>query len=63
MKKQELFEKRYNILCQGRRIYTNVSHEECLDIMQEMAEKFYNLEIELDQIEMEEIETWQKDHH
>lgn len=37
MKKRELF----NISCKGRTIYNQVSEEEMFDIVDELAEKFY----------------------
>ena len=43
-KKHELFEKMkevYNILCNGRKIYSNLSEEEYFDIMEDLATEFY----------------------
>jgi hypothetical protein len=31
----------FNILYDGRKIYQNLSYEECSDILQELAEKYY----------------------
>jgi hypothetical protein len=48
--------KRYNILYQGRKIYMNLTAEECSEILQDLSEKFYNgEEIRPELIEMEEI--------
>jgi hypothetical protein len=46
-KKQELFEfmtsnhEKYNIYCNGRKIYSDLSEEDYLDVMQDLAEEFY----------------------
>ena len=43
-KKQELSEKMkevYNILCNGRKIYSNLSEEEYFNIMEDLAAEFY----------------------
>lgn len=32
---------RYNILCKGRKIYSNLTEEEYFDIMQDLAIDFY----------------------
>jgi hypothetical protein len=43
-KKQELFDTmadKYNILCKGRKIYTNLTEEEYFDIMEDLADEFY----------------------
>lgn len=31
----------YNILCKGRKIYSNLSQEEYFDIMEDLAVQFY----------------------
>ena len=44
-KKHELSEKMkevYNILCNGRKIYSNLSEEEYFDIMEDLATEFYH---------------------
>ena len=44
MKKQELFEmynESYNILCKGRKIYSNLTEEEYFDIMENLSIEFY----------------------
>ena len=48
-----------NILYKGRKIYTNVSEEESMEILLDLAEKSYNGEIDANEIELEEVE-WQK---
>ena len=43
-KKQELFDTmadKYNILCKGSKIYTNLSEEEYFDAMEDLASQFY----------------------
>jgi hypothetical protein len=32
---------KYNILCKGRKIYTNLTEEEYFDIMEDLADEFY----------------------
>lgn len=45
-----------DIIYKGRRIYQNLSEEECLDILQDLAEEYYNTgnygpnEIELEDV-------------
>ena len=31
----------YNVLYKGRRIYTNLSAEECTEVLQDLSERFY----------------------
>jgi hypothetical protein len=33
---------RYNILCKGRKIYSNLTEEEYFDTMEDLAFKFYD---------------------
>ena len=48
--------KRYNVLYQGRKIYMNLTTEECSEILQDFSEKFYEGEEEYPElIELEEI--------
>ena len=48
--------KKFNVLYKGRKIYTNISIEECADILQDFSERFYSGEdIDPNEIEMEEI--------
>ena len=34
-------EVRFNVLYAGERIYENLSHEACLEVMQDLAERYY----------------------
>ncbi len=46
----------YNVLYNGRKIYMNLSAEECAEILQDFAERFYSGEdINPNDLEMEEI--------
>ena len=46
----------YNVLYKGRKIYTNLSAEECTEVLQELSERFYSdEEFDINLIEMEEI--------
>ena len=46
----------YNILYKGRKIYMNLSAEECTEVLQDFSERFYSGEdIDPKEIEMEEI--------
>jgi hypothetical protein len=48
--------KQYNVLYKGRKIYTNLSAEECTEVLQELSERFYSEEdFDLNLIEMEEV--------
>ncbi len=48
--------KTYNLLYKGRKIYTNLTMEDCSEILQEFSERFYSEEnIDLNELEMEEI--------
>ena len=43
-KKQELFEmnnESYNILCKGRKIYSNLTEEEYFNVMEDLSIEFY----------------------
>ena len=47
---------KYNILYKGRKIYKNLSAEECTEVLQDFSERFYSGEdIDPTEIEMEEI--------
>jgi hypothetical protein len=49
-------EKTYNLLYKGRKIYMNLSMEDCAEILQELSERYYSDEdIDPNLIEMEEI--------
>ncbi len=46
----------YNILYKGRKIYTNLTAEECSEILQDFSESFFSGElIDPELIELEEI--------
>ena len=48
--------KQYNVLYKGRRIYTNLSAEECTEVLQELSGRFYSEEdFDPTLIEMEEV--------
>jgi len=48
----------YNVLYKGRKIYQNLSVEECTEVLQELSESFYSEEfIDPNLIELEEIEN------
>ena len=49
-------EKLYNILYKGRKIYMNLTPEECTEIFQDFSESFFSEEsFDLNLIELEEI--------
>ena len=49
-------EKNYNLLYNGRKIYTNLSAEECTEILQDLSESYFSEDnIDPNLIEMEEI--------
>ena len=49
-------EKLYNILYKGRKIYTNLTADECSEIILDLSERFYSGEdINPNDLEMEEI--------
>ena len=48
--------KKFNVLYKGRKIYTNLTAEDCSEILQDFSERFYSGEdLDLNLIEMEEI--------
>ena len=48
--------RKFNVLYKGRKIYVDLSMEECTEIFQDFAERFYSGEnIDPNEIEMEEI--------
>jgi len=50
--------KKFNVLYKGRKIYTNLTAEECSEILQDFAERFYSDEdTDPNLIELEEIEN------
>jgi hypothetical protein len=49
-------EKTYNLLYKGRKIYSNLTMEDCSEILQDFSERFYSGEdIDPNELEMEEI--------
>jgi hypothetical protein len=50
--------KRINILYKGRKIYQDLTHEECADILQDLALKYFEGDDTIDpnEIDMEEID-------
>jgi broad-specificity NMP kinase len=47
---------KYNVLYKGRKIYKNLSSEECTEVLQELSERFYSdEEFDITLIELEEI--------
>jgi len=48
--------KTFNVLYKGRKIYTNLTPEECSEILQDFSERFFSGEdIDPNLIELEEI--------
>ena len=48
--------KTYNLLYKGRKIYTNLTMEDCSEILQDFSERYFSGEdIDPNEIEMEEI--------
>jgi hypothetical protein len=45
----------YNILYKGRKIYSDLTEEECTEVLDEMANAYYNNEVDSSEIELEEI--------
>ena len=46
----------YNILYKGRKIYHNLSQDQAMDILEDMAKEYYNNEVyDPYEIELEEI--------
>jgi len=41
MKNQESSETAYNILCKGRKIYSNLTEDEYFDIMEDLSIQYY----------------------
>jgi hypothetical protein len=49
-------ERLYNLLYKGRKIYMNLTADECTEILQDFSERFYSGEnINPNELEMEEI--------
>jgi len=51
-----------NIHYKGRLIYQNLSYEECLDVLQELSEQYYDSD-QYDPYEIKLEETWQSKNH
>jgi hypothetical protein len=48
--------KTYNVLYKGRKIYMNLTMEDCSEILEDFSERFYSGEkIDLNLFELEEI--------
>ena len=48
--------KKFNVLYKGRKIYQDLTHEECVEILQDFSERFFSEEtIDPTFIELEEI--------
>jgi hypothetical protein len=47
--------KKYNVLYQGRKIYTDLTAEECTEVLQDLSEAFFSKDLDSDLIELEEI--------
>ena len=46
----------FNILYKGRKIYQNLSYEECTEVLDELSSKYYTEEdFDIEQLELEEI--------
>ena len=49
-------DKKYNLLYNGRKLYMNLSAEECTEILQELSESYFSeIDIDPNLIELEEI--------
>jgi hypothetical protein len=49
-------EKSYNLLYKGRKIYSNLTMDDCSEILEDFSERFYSGEdVNPNEIEMEEI--------
>ena len=48
--------KKFNVLYHGRKIYQNLSAEECTEVLQELSERFFSeKDFDPNLIELEEI--------
>jgi hypothetical protein len=46
----------FNILYKGRKIYQNLSYEECTEVLDELSSRYYtDEEFDIEQLELEEI--------
>ena len=49
-------EKSYNLLYKGRKIYTNLTIDDCSEILENFSERFYSGEdVDPNELEMEDI--------
>ena len=47
---------KFNVLYKGRKIYQNLSHEECSEVLMDLSETYYNDEtFDVNELELEEI--------
>lgn len=55
-KRQESFDFMFNILYDGRKIYKDLTHEECAEVLSELSSSYYETgEYDPNLIELEEI--------
>jgi len=49
--------KKFNVLYQGRKIYQDLTYEECVEVLDKIAESYYNTEDDFDPalLELEEL--------
>ena len=50
--------KKFNVLYKGRKIYQDLTHEECTEVLQDFSELFFSeedIDIDVNLIELEEI--------
>jgi hypothetical protein len=46
----------FNILYKGRKIYRDLTYEECAEVLDELSSKYYtDEEFDIEQLELEEI--------
>jgi hypothetical protein len=50
--------KKFNVLYQGRKIYSDLSYEECTEVLDEIAQRYYSdSEFDIHLLELEEIDN------
>jgi hypothetical protein len=48
--------KHFNVLYKGRKIYQDLSYEECLEVLDNLSQEYYqNEDYDVNEIELEEI--------
>jgi len=48
--------KHFNILYHGRKMYMNLSYEDCAEVLEELSQKYYeDGEFNVNELELEEI--------